>query len=199
MLNAVQVPIDFQSIARLLGNPKLIGDHGYRTSFDERIFEHIANARHSPRFFVVKTAHLAAEYWRARHQRNQHPGKIKVDCELMRPIAFCAAVKPAHRFSDELKLGRIFESNLVRDWSSCSLVCQIRITNRAISRTVDYAARSAALLGLYAPTIGCGLHQHGPRSRAQFSILWKGVSNRGRAAHPLDADQRIFVDICRRR
>src|SRR5260370_12577321 len=186
-------------MARLVGNPKLIGEDGYRTSFDEGIFEHIANSRHSPRFFVVKTAHLAAEYWRARHQRNQHSGKIKVDCKLMRPIAFRAAVKPAHRFSDKLKLGRVFEINFVWDRPPCSLVCQVRITNRAISRTVDYAARTAASLGPYAPTISRGRNQHRTRSCTQLSVLWKGVSNRGRAAHPLDADQRIFVDICRRR
>src|SRR6185503_20152947 len=199
MLEARQVPIDMQTIARLFRRPESIGDNRNSTAFRERYFKHIAHAVEAASLPIVDTLHTSAKNRRVRHQRDLHTRQIEIQPKLLRTVTLRAAVETRHFLADEAKVGRVLQSYRWRNWFTRGLVRELRVRRRTIAWSIHDAVFSATLIGCDFPAIRSRSDEHRARLGAELAILLKRMRDRSRSADHLNTKHRILVNVRRRR
>ena len=100
MFHRGNVPVDFQKIARLLGRPESVGDHGHAATFHERQFENVSYSRQLASFLVVDRLNATTEDRWMRDHCDLHPGQIQIQTELLRAVTLSSAVQTRHSRAD---------------------------------------------------------------------------------------------------
>src|ERR1051325_3355081 len=104
LFNSRQIPIDLQTVARLLRRPESIRDYRHAAAFCERNLKYFPHSINRASILVVEALHFSAEYRWVGHHRDLHSRQIEIKSELLRSVALRSAVKTPNRFANEPKL-----------------------------------------------------------------------------------------------
>src|SRR5215470_9637197 len=173
MLESGQIPIDLQTIARLLRGPVSISNHRDAAAFHERYLKHIAHAVELASFSIVDALHAPAKHRRMSHERDLHSRQIEIETKLLRAVALRAAVETRRSLADETKLGRILECHLRRYGLTRGVVGQLRIRSGTIAWSKHGAVFSVTLIRTDFPALRSSSDQHRTRLGAELPILLK--------------------------
>ena len=176
--NSGEVPIDLQSVARLLRGPEPIGDNRDAAPLYQRNLKDIADAVEGPRFFVVDLRDARAKNRRVGHDCDLHSGKSQIQPEFLRAITLRAAVEPFDPPADEPKLRRVFQSHFRRHGLPSGFSRQLSVFRKLLVRTINDARFGATGFRRHPPAISRSGYQHRPRLCSEFAILGKRVRDR---------------------
>ena len=191
-LDPREIPIDLQPVARLLRGPELVGDDGDRRALAPGgIWKTSTHARDAARGAVVHGLRPAAEDGRMRHQRHLHARQVEVEPELLRAVAFRAAVEPADMLADQPELATASSARRSPGPARARRRCASSAYRGGLSgRAMDDAGLRAASVRRDLPSLRGRGHEHGAGPRAQLAVLLERSGDRSRAADHLDAAAR---------
>ena len=192
-----EVPINPEPIARLLGRPELVGNNGYRGPFaDGGDLKYIRHSGNAPCRLVVDRSRRCAEGRRMRHQRNLHSGQIEIEPKFQGAVALGATVKPTNLLADQPEVSCVFERHCFGHRHVRRCIRQVGVLRGPPARAVNYAGFGTALVGRHLPLFRGRGNQHRACLGTEFPVLLKRVRDGTRAADHLDAEDRVFINVC---